>query len=124
MKEFNELIIKKETGIDKEIFKNCFGVQKPSALLKNIYNLIDETENNKLVSVNTSGLSDFKTEIEKMTEDEIEIEKPYEILDTVEKILEFNRQQQQGQRLKMLTPNQMLSRLPISLALLKAQNNY
>ena len=37
-------------------------------------------------------------------------------------ILEFNRQQQ-GQRLKILTPNQMLSRLPISLAQLKAGNN-
>ena len=37
-------------------------------------------------------------------------------------ILEFNRQQQ-GQRLKMLTPNQMLSRLPISLAQLKTGNN-
>ena len=36
--------------------------------------------------------------------------------------LSFNRQQQ-GQRLKILTPNQMLSRLPISLAKLKAGNN-
>ena len=37
-------------------------------------------------------------------------------------ILEFNRQQQ-GQGLKILTPNQMLSRLPISLAQLKTGNN-
>ena len=38
---------------------------------------------------------------------------------------EFNRQQQQqGQGLKLLTPNQMLSRLPISLAQFKAGNNY
>ena len=40
----------------------------------------------------------------------------------VEKILEFNRQQQES-RLKILTPNQMLSRLPIYLAQLKAGNN-
>ena len=33
------------------------------------------------------------------------------------------RRNQEGQRLKMLTPNQMLSRLPISLAQLKAGNN-
>ena len=37
-------------------------------------------------------------------------------------ILEFNRQQQ-GQCLKILTPSQMLSRLPITLAQLKAGNN-
>ena len=37
-------------------------------------------------------------------------------------ILEFNRQQQ-GRGLKILTPNQMFSRLPISLAQLKAGNN-
>ena len=43
------------------------------------------------------------------------IEKPNEIVNVVENILEFNRQQQ-GQGLKILTPNQMLSRLPITLA--------
>ena len=37
-------------------------------------------------------------------------------------ILEFNRQQQ-GKILKILTPNKMLNRLPISLAQLKVGNN-
>ena len=41
----------------------------------------------------------------------------------VEKIPEFNRQNQEGQGLKILTSQQMLSRLPISLAQLKAGNN-
>ena len=41
----------------------------------------------------------------------------------VEKILDFNKQNQQGQGLKILTPQQMLSRLPIYLAQLKARNN-
>ena len=44
-------------------------------------------------------------------------------MDIVEKILKFNKQNQQGQGLKILTPDQMLSRLPISLAQLKAGNN-
>ena len=35
----------------------------------------------------------------------------------------FNQPNQSGQGLKILTPNQMLSRLPIALAQLKAQNN-
>ena len=50
-----------------------------------------------------------------MVEEEKEIEKSNEIIDIVEKILEFNKQNQQGQGLKILTPDQMLSRLPISL---------
>ena len=58
-----------------------------------------------------------------MDENEIEIEKPSEILDIVEKNLEFNNQDQEGQGLKILTPDQMLSRLSISLAHLKAGNN-
>ena len=47
------------------------------------------------------------------------------ILKIVEEILIFNREnrKQQGLGLKILIPNQMLSRLPISLAQLKAENN-
>ena len=58
-----------------------------------------------------------------MSKEEREIEKPNEIVEIVEKILKFNEQQQEGKGLKILTPNQMLSRLPISLAQLKAGNN-
>ena len=43
-----------------------------------------------LVSLIKSGLSDLKNEIKKMSEDETKIEKPYKIVDIVEKILEFN----------------------------------
>ena len=63
-----------------------------------------------------SGLSNLKNEIKNMGEEEKEIEKPNEIIDVVEKILEFNKQNQSGQGLKILTPDQMLSRLPITLA--------
>ena len=45
------------------------------------------------------------------------------MLDIVKLILEFNQLNQSGQGLKILTPNQMLSRLPISLAQLNAGNN-
>ena len=58
-----------------------------------------------------------------MSEDEIKTENPYQIVNIVKKILEFNEQKQEGKGLKILTPNQMLSRLPISLAQLKAGNN-
>ena len=91
-------------------------------MLKNVYNLNDRNKNNKLVKIIKSGLSDFKNEIENMSEKEKEIEKPYEIVDIVEKILESNRQKKEGHGLKILTPNQMLRRLPITLAQLKAGN--
>ena len=45
------------------------------------------------------------------------------MLEIVELILYFNQQNQAGKGLKILTSNQMLSRLPISLAQLKAGNN-
>ena len=58
-----------------------------------------------------------------MSEDEKKNEKPDKILKIVEEILEFNRGKQLGLGLKILTPNQMLRRLPITLAQLKAGNN-
>ena len=51
------------------------------------------------------------------------IEENEKIIDIVERILYFNQLNQSGQGLKILTPNQMLSRLPISLAQLKVGNN-
>ena len=44
-------------------------------------------------------------------------------MEIVELILKFNQLEQEGSGLKTLTPNQILSRLPISLAQLKAGNN-
>ena len=58
-----------------------------------------------------------------MSKDDIKIEKPYKIVGFVEKILNFNEENQEGKGLKILTPNQLLSRLPINLAHLKAGNN-
>ena len=50
------------------------------------------------------------------------IEENGKIIDIVERILELNSENQLGKGLKILTPNQMLSRLPIFLAQLKAGN--
>ena len=48
-----------------------------------------------------------------MSEDEKKIEQITKILKIVEDILEFNEQNQSGKGLKILTSNQMLSRLLI-----------
>ena len=57
-----------------------------------------------------------------MSEEEIKIEKPDEIVEIVREILKFNEQKQSGEGIEILTLNQMLSRLPISLAQLEAGN--
>ena len=89
----------------------------------NIYKIKNKNENIELVNVIKSGLINSKEEIEKMPEEETKIEKPNEIENIVEEILKFNRKKQTGGGLKILTPNQMLNRLPITLAQLKAGNN-
>ena len=58
-----------------------------------------------------------------MPKEETKNEKPYNIVKVIKKILEINKINQQGEGIKLLTPNQMLNRLPISLAQLKAGNN-
>ena len=90
---------------------------------KKIYEIKNKKESNKLVNVIKIELSDLKDKIKEMSEDEkTKIKQPNKILKIVEEILEVNKQNQSGNRLKILTPIQMLSRLPIFLAQLKAGN--
>ena len=44
------------------------------------------------------------------------VEENEEIINIVDNVLYFNQLEQQGSGLKILTPNQMLSKLPITLA--------
>ena len=68
-----------------------------------------------------SELSDSKNEIEKKSDDEKRIEQPDKTVNIVQKVLEFNKQNQVEKGLKILTPDQLLKRLPIILAQLKAE---
>ena len=117
------MINKERAPINNELFKKYFKVQKTIVMYKVLYETNNKEKNSKLVNIFNSGLKDLKEKIKKMSKEEIEIEKPDEIVRVVEMILDFNKQNQQGKGLKILTPNQMLSRLPITLAQLKAGNN-
>ena len=66
MKGLNELIYKEKNGINNELFRKNFSFQRPSEILKAVYNANDAKENNDLINVIKSGLSDLKGEIEKM----------------------------------------------------------
>ena len=107
------------------MFKDYFHLVVPSALAKKIYETKNKNKNNESVELIKVRWSNSKDVIEKMSEDEIKTEKTDKILEIVKEILDFNKRirKQQGPGLKILTSDQMLSRLPISLAQLKAGNN-
>ena len=77
-----------------------------------------QKKNNQLVNIIKSGLKDLNNEINEMSEEERENERVDKIIEIAERILACIKQQQKKERksIKILTPNQMVSRLPISLA--------
>ena len=92
-------------------------------MAKKLFEIKDKKKNNDFVEEIKNRWSKLKDKIKEMSENEKENKKPDKILKIVEEILKFNEQNQEGKGLKILTPNQMLSRLPITLAQLKAGNN-
>ena len=84
----------------------------------------EETRNENRVYLIKEVLNRMKKAIKKWPENKkFMIEENEKIINIVERILYFNKLDQSRQGLKILTPNQMLSRLPITLAQLKAENN-
>ena len=65
----------------------------------------------------------LKIKLKKCLKMKKKIEQPAKTLKIVEVILKFNEQNQSGKGLKILTPDQMLSSLPISLAQIKTGKN-
>ena len=111
--------LKKEESINNKLFKAYFtDYQSPSIM----YKKLSKTEgvvNEVRVESTEKVLSELKRVIEYAPKDDaFKIEENERILD-----IEFNNKIQSEQGLKFLTPSQMLSRLPISLAHLKAGNN-
>ena len=93
-------------------------------MAKKIFETKDKKKNSEPVEKINNRWSNLRDKTEKMSKEEIKNEKPDDILGIVNEIFDFNKEiQKQGSDSKMLTPNQMLSRLPISLAQLKEGNN-
>ena len=117
MGEFKGLISREETGKNSELFRNHFNFQRPSEILKVVCNTNDKKKNSNLMNKIKRRLSDLEKE---MGDDEKRVEETDRIVNIVEKIL---RENQQGQGLKILMLDQMLRKLSITLAQLKAANN-
>ena len=108
------------------MFKTYFNFSAPIGLAKKLFETKHKKKNSEFVEKIKIRCSNLKNETEKMSKTEIKNEKPNKILGIVNEIIDFNKKtqkQQEGLGLKILTPNQMLGRLPISLAQLKAGNN-
>ena len=82
-----------------------------------------ECVNEQETQINKELFKNHFSFFKEMSEEERKIGKPDQIVKVIKRILNFNKKKQKGKGLKILTPNQMLSRLPITLAQLKAGNN-
>ena len=124
-KKFVKYIENESKGINYDLFKDYFDLVVPSALAKRLFETKNKKKNSVFVEKTKNRWSNVKDETEKMFEDENKTEQPDKILKIVKEIIDFNKRirKQQGLGLKILAPNQMLSRLPIILAHLKAVNN-
>ena len=68
-------------------------------------------------------LTKLKKNVKNMPKDDDRVEENEKTIDIVERTLELNEEKHSGKGLKILTPDQMFSRLPITLAQVKAGNN-
>ena len=110
-------------GINYELFEKYFKFSVLTVFTKALTETNNKKQNIALVNVINSGLKDLKKEITNMIKEKKETEKPDKIMDFVAQVLAFNKKIQSGQGIKILTSDQMLSRLLITLAQLKAGNN-
>ena len=107
------------------MFKTYFNFSAPIDLAKKLFETEGEKNDSELVEEIKNRWSRLKDEIKKMSKEETKNEKPNDILVIISEIIDFNKeiQKQKGSDLKISTPNQMLSRLPMYLAQLKGGNN-
>ena len=106
------------------LFKKEFDYETPDKMLEYLHSLETTDDQNQATSLIEESFTDFKNVAEDMSESD-EKNMGIKIFKIVDKILEFasKERKQKEEGLKILTPNQMLRRLPISLAQLKAGNN-
>ena len=104
----------------KEYFTNY---QSPSDMYKKL-RMTEGERNEDQIYVIKKVLDKMQKTIKNVPENKtFKIEYNKKIINIVERIFYLNQLDQSGKDLEILTPNQMLSRLPITLAQLKAGNN-
>ena len=126
-KEFNnflEEIKQEQKSINIICFKNDFDYGNPDKMLQTLHSLPADSYNHATFSIE-DDFNNFSNVVMNMLKG-YEKSEGIKILNIVDNIFNFisKERKQRRQGLKKLTPNQMLGRLPISLAQLKAGNNF
>ena len=110
--------------ISNNLFKEYFEYSSPSDLYKNLNTTTKIEKNKTIVNKIKVALANLMVDIKNNPINNVKkIRNRNNMVKIVELILEFNQLNQEGSCLKDLTPSEMLSRLPISLAQLRAGNN-
>ena len=118
-------IAKKEKMINNDFFKEYFEYSSLSNMYKNLNTSIDIEENKTKVNKIKKNLTGLMIKIKiDPTNYPIKIGNKNNMVETVKLILKFNQLEQEGSDLKILTPNQMLSRLLISLQIKKTKKMF
>ena len=120
MKKFK----KKKKNINNELFHEYFtNYKNPSTVYKKLCDTKGKKNEDQVYSIKEI-LDEIKNKIKNFPEKIFMIKRNKKIINIVECILYFYQLEKEiGGGLKILTPYQMLTRLPITLAQLKAGNN-
>ena len=116
------ITVKKKKHISNVLFNHYFDYSNAEIMFNRLRDSSDE-KNKNMVELINNKLTKLKYIVRKLPENDNRVEENKKIIHIVEKILELNKEKHSGKGLKILTPVQMLSRLPITLAQLKAVNN-
>ena len=137
--DLDELLLDTDKYLDPDLIEKYFFNKSLKKLFEFLKHKKGALYNKTKITLIKSRLRDLKNDIKNMSENEVKSRNLDLLAGLVEKILDTNkplnmpeleteesaekRRNQQGQGSKILTPQQMLCRLPISLAQLKAENN-
>ena len=118
-----DIIDKKKKNINNVLFDHYFDYLNPEIMIAKLKTASYEKNKNMVESINKK-LTKLKNIVKNVPKSEVsKVEENKKITDIVERIIELNSEKQLGLGLKILTPDQMLRRLPITLAQLKAGSN-
>ena len=106
--DFLDQIKEGQNNIDMKLFKSYLTSKTPDEMVWALYNSKSKIENNGILSPIINKFDYFSKKTDKMTKDVYKDQ--VKILKIVDEILKFNEQIEWGQELKILAPDQMLSR--------------
>ena len=113
---------KEKKTVNNKMFSYYFDYSSPSNMCSRLSVAKGEINKDQVYLIKRT-LAKIKNIVKNVPKDDpLKTAENEKIIDIVEKILELNSENQLGLGLTILTPNQMRSRLPISLAQLKAGN--